>query len=153
MAEGEEKQPGQLGLLASIFGALGTLGAGFVWVVNEWEKVERVLQSSVGIFIALFMMLVIGGTLVYVFVVLPTNRRMQAAEGVIKRLRDHDERRDLQDRERAAQYAEMDRQRAEQIAELREEVARLRAIIQFSGLEKSLTHLGTAEAQADTETN
>jgi hypothetical protein len=121
-------------LIGSVLGAITVMGGGFAWAVGNWNEVEQVLHSPAGLVIALLMMFLSGGALVYTVMTLPIIQRLKAAEGVIRDLRKHDQMRD------------------EQMAAMRAKLARLETIIEMAGLPQSLAQLGTIQAPADTET-
>ncbi len=66
---------------------LTAAGAGFAWVVSHFEQVEPVLNSPTMVLFCLFSTYGLGGISTYWLVAKPLERRLGAAEGVIKALR------------------------------------------------------------------
>lgn len=99
--------------LAAIVAAMGAAGA---YIVTNWAQVEPILSSPAVVLFAMFMVFGLGGLSVYWLVGRPLEKRLEKAEGVIKRMRDRE------------------RELEAQIADLRVELTEFRTILKMSGL-------------------
>mgnify|MGYP001799995695 CR=1 FL=1 len=75
--------------LPAITGVMTTIGAGFMAMAMNWERVEPMMNSQVFVFIALFAMLILGFTACYFLIAQPLARRLSAVNKLLREASEH----------------------------------------------------------------